>query len=98
VSFVLKDYSDPLIDGKNLKFKKQMRCCNVKLREAFVKKGIKVSIGSACNTSESGPSHVLTELHLPFIVRCGVMRFSVSDMNSEHDIEKFGQVLKSILK
>jgi cysteine desulfurase len=62
------------------------RFCNIAFRDYLAKKNVFVSIGSACNTTRKGASHILHELRLPFIVRCGVIRFSLSDDNSDLDI------------
>lgn len=58
---------------------KNKRLCNIKMREEFLRRGIQISIGSACNTNKSGSSHVLHALKLPFIIRCGTIRISIND-------------------
>lgn len=65
------------------------RFCNIKFREELTKRNVKVSIGSACNTSTAGPSHVLLAMKLPFIIRCGVIRFSFGDYNTIADVDEF---------
>lgn len=52
-------------------------------------RGVYISIGSACNTGIQGPSHVLLAMGLPFIVRCGVLRFSFGDYNTLKDLREF---------
>lgn len=66
--------------------KRGMRFCNIAFRDYLASKNVYVSIGSACNTTRKGASHILHELNLPFIVRCGVIRFSLSDDNNELDL------------
>lgn len=63
------------------------RFCNIKFRDMATQKGVKLSIGSACNTSVSGASHVLQALNIPFIVRAGVIRFSFGDYNTISEID-----------
>jgi len=67
--------------------------CNIILKEKLLEEGIIVSIGSACNTTEGQPSHVLTAMKAPYIVRCGVIRISFGDYNTLTDIKKFEQAL-----
>ncbi len=73
------------------------RFCNINFRKLLAEKNIKVSIGSACNTSRKGASHVLLNLKLPFIVRCGVIRFSFSDYTSFSDLDLFEKRCKFLL-
>lgn len=73
------------------------RFCNIKFREELTRRNVKVSIGSACNTLVSGPSHVLLAMKLPFIVRCGVIRFSFGDNNTIRDILEFEQRCSDLL-
>lgn len=68
--------------------------CNLQLREYLTKRGVQVSIGSACNVSKKEASHILHELKLPREVRSGVIRFSVSDYNTDHDIARTLQILQ----
>ena len=65
------------------------RFCNIAFRKRCAEAGVHVSIGSACNTTRKGASHVLLALKLPFIVRCGVIRFSFGDSNTRGDIDEF---------
>jgi cysteine desulfurase len=64
------------------------RFCNVKLKKALFKRGYVVSIGSACNTKQHGPSHVLKAIGAPFLVRAGTIRISLLDSSSEAGIVK----------
>jgi len=56
--------------------------CNLKLKKELKKQGVIVSIGSACNTKETGPSHVLRAIRAPYIIRCGVIRITLGDNNT----------------
>lgn len=60
--------------------------CNIQLRKDLGDRGVIVSIGSACATGSSQPSHVLMAMGVPHIVRCGVVRVSVSDLTTHFDI------------
>lgn len=71
--------------------------CNIKMREILYKKGIIVSIGSTCNTTVKGASHVLLAIKAPYFVRCGVLRVSISDHTTYGDIETFAKTLCSII-
>jgi cysteine desulfurase len=73
------------------------RFCNVKFREELARRNIKISIGSACNTSTSGASHILTNLRLPFLVRAGVLRFSFGDYNTVADVWEFERRCRDLL-
>lgn len=68
--------------------------CNLKLKKALQDEGVIVSIGSACNTEVSGPSHVLKALNAPFIIRCGVIRISLGDHNTQSEVKKLCDILK----
>lgn len=56
--------------------------CNLKLKKELKNHGVIVSIGSACNTKETGPSHVLRAIRAPYIIRCGVIRITLGDNNT----------------
>ena len=49
--------------------------------------GICVSSGSACTTSSLDPSHVLLSLGLPHEIAHGSLRLSLSDTNTEEEID-----------
>lgn len=63
--------------------------CNVKLKKFLEKNNIIISIGSACNSDNSKPSHVIYALDLPYICRCGVIRISLGDENTYSQIQQF---------
>lgn len=65
------------------------RFCNVKLKSDLAAAGAFISIGSACLTSEKGPSHVLKAIDAPFIIRCGVIRISLGDFNTKAQVHNF---------
>ena len=67
------------------------RFCNIQFRAECIKRGVHLSIGSACNTAVTAPSHVLMALRLPFIVRCGVIRFSLGDYNTMAEVDEFAR-------
>jgi len=53
--------------------------CNIKLKDFFEAHKIVLSIGSACNSSGSGMSHVLKAMQCPKEVALGIMRISAYD-------------------
>lgn len=65
---------------------KTNKICNIALRKYLTNRGVKVSIGSACQVNQAGASHVLHELNLPYKLRAGCIRFSVSDYTTKRDI------------
>jgi len=65
------------------------RFCNVKLKSDLAADGVFISIGSACLTSLQGPSHVLKAIDAPYIIRCGVVRISLGDFNTEAQCYEF---------
>ncbi len=72
-----------------------MSVCNIKLRKRFEAAGIIVSVGSACNASGEGMSHVLKAMNCPKEVGVGVLRIS-SYMNPREDYEKVADTLTEI--
>ena len=69
------------------------RFCNVKLKQSLFDEGVIISIGSACNTKSSGPSHVLKAIRAPYIVRSGTIRISMLDTVSEDQVQKMIKIL-----
>lgn len=67
--------------------------CNVKLKQDLLNDKVIISIGSACNSSNNKPSHVLHSIKAPYIIRCGVIRISLGDFNSFSEIKKFCNIL-----
>ena len=60
-------------------------------------RGICVSSGSACTTASLEPSHVLLALGLPHEVAHGSLRLSLSEYNTEEEIDYIlGEVPKVI--
>ncbi len=51
------------------------------------KEGVYVSTGSACSSHHGGGSHVLRAMGLPEEDIAGAIRFSLSDMNTEEEID-----------
>ena len=56
-------------------------------------KGICASSGSACTSGSLDPSHVLLALGLPHEVAHGSLRLSLSDNNTEEDVDA---ILKAV--
>jgi len=72
--------------------------CNIKMRRLLNESGIVVSIGSTCNTTSKETSHVLKAMKIPYNVRCGVLRISLSDMNTVKDCDSFIAALETLLR
>ena len=61
-------------------------------------KGISASSGSACTSGSLDPSHVLLAIGLPHEVAHGSLRLSISENNTEEDIDYILKVLPPIIK
>lgn len=55
---------------------------------------IYVSSGSACNSNHSGPSHVISALHMPEDYENGVLRITIGEENTIEELETVVQLLK----
>lgn len=60
--------------------------CNTDMKNALFKKGIVVSIGSACNTNSPKASHVLYSMQVDELIRKGTLRISLSDQNTYDEV------------
>ncbi|NLB23041.1 MAG: cysteine desulfurase NifS, partial [Clostridium sp.] len=56
------------------------------------------SSGSACTSGSLDPSHVLLGIGLPHELAHGSLRLSLSDFNTEEEVEKVIEVLPGIIK
>ena len=72
--------------------------CNVKLKEDLDKKGIVVSIGSACHTADQDISHVMKAIRMPENVGRGVIRVSFGDHNTVSDVKDFLKAFETCSK
>jgi cysteine sulfinate desulfinase/cysteine desulfurase-like protein len=63
--------------------------CNIKMKEELEKNDIIISIGSACNTSDSDVSNVIKALQVPDSLRSGILRISMQDDITKECIIKF---------
>ena len=61
-------------------------------------KGISASSGSACTSGSLDPRHVLLAIGLPHEVAHGSLRLSISENNTEEDIDYILEVLPPIIK
>lgn len=87
------------VKNKEFEGKEFKRLCNTKIKTDLNKKGIIVSIGSACSTSSEKASHVLYAIKAPDKIRQGVIRVSLSDSNTPAEVSIFTKtVLASIRK
>lgn len=71
--------------------------CNVAFKHALAKKGIIVSISSACLTSNKKSSHVLTAMDLPSVIKKGVIRISLGDYNTPEECDTFVNIFLEVL-
>ncbi len=60
--------------------------------------GIYVSLGSACDSSNIEPSHVLKAIHVPEAYIHGSLRFSFGAENTKEDIDMTIDALKTIIE
>lgn len=73
--------------------------CNKKICEELSKRNICIGTGSACNSNSSrNVSHVLDAMDIPDELTKGVIRISLSHMNTKDDIDKFVRELCLMLK
>lgn len=63
--------------------------CNTKMREELERRGIVVSVGSACNTANTKASHVLYAMGANDLIRRGALRISLGDDTTIDDAKKF---------
>jgi cysteine desulfurase len=63
--------------------------CNTKIKLALEKKGIVISVGSACNTASPLASHVLYAMRADEYIRKGALRISLGDDNTVAEVKKF---------
>jgi len=61
-------------------------------------KGICASSGSACTSGSLDPSHVLLAIGLSHEVAHGSVRFTLSDRNTEDDVDYIIEVMPEIIK
>ena len=78
---LLISIAKPAAEGKEF--------CNVKFKKALDKMCVVISITSACLTSSSKASHVLTSIGAPDIIKRGVLRISLGDNNTMDEMKIF---------
>lgn len=60
-------------------------------------KGIAASSGSACTSGSLDPSHVLLAIGLPHEIAHGSLRFSLSEENTEAEVDYVINTLREIV-
>lgn len=65
------------------------KLCNQKIKTALEKRGIVVSVGSACNTASPKASHVLYAMGADDRIRAGALRVSLGDSSTAADVDAF---------
>lgn len=63
--------------------------CNTSIKETLERRGVIISVGSACNTADPKASHVLYAIGADTYIRRGCLRISLGDHNTKEDIDKF---------
>lgn len=71
--------------------------CNTQMKDALCKRGVIVSIGSACNTASKSASHVLDAMNADDAIRRGTLRVSFGDNNTVADAKTFARELLDII-
>lgn len=61
-------------------------------------KGVSASSGSACTSGSLDPSHVLLAIGLPHEIAHGSLRLSLSDVNTEEDVDYIISIVPDIIK
>lgn len=61
-------------------------------------KGIAASSGSACTSGSLDPSHVLLALGRPHEVAHGSLRLSLSEYNTEQDVDTILEVIPGVIR
>lgn len=72
--------------------------CNQQVRGELERRGIIVSIGSACNTASPKASHVLFAMGADELIRKGTLRISLGDSNTLDEAKKFVKEFLLVLK
>ena len=60
--------------------------------------GIAASSGSACTSGSLDPSHVLLAIGLPHEIAHGSLRITLSENNTDEDVERLLEVLPGIVQ
>lgn len=69
--------------------------CNKAIRNGLEYKGILVGLGSACNGSAQ--SNIMARLGVPEELRAGIIRISLSSMNTQKEIDKFVEIFSQLI-
>lgn len=98
---VLQDYPIIFLTKNSINtllvsFVPEWKFCNSKFRLGMAAKGVKVSVGSACNSGNLKASHILDELGVNDKVKAGTIRFSVGDFNKDSDIDYLKKILPDV--
>jgi cysteine desulfurase len=88
ISGLGKKYLDTTLFISIVKRKKPY-ICNKKIKDYLEKKGIIISVGSACNTSSPTASHVLYSLGCDELIRKGALRISFGDNSTMEEAKVF---------
>lgn len=72
--------------------------CNAQMKNDLEKKGVVVSVGSACNTASPKASHVLYAMDADDLIRKGTLRISIGDDTTLDEAKKFVQEFLLVVK
>ena len=97
---VMKEIPETILNGSRTK----RLCSNASITFKYIEgealllrlddKGISVSTGSACSSTELKPSHVLTAIGLPAAIAHGTTRFTLSRYTTKEELDYTFNVLK----
>lgn len=71
------------------------KICNRAIRKSLESEGIIVGLGSACN---KGANSIVKTMGIPEHLLGGVIRISLSDMNTDEEVEKFVEVFIKVIE
>ena len=67
--------------------------CNQEMAKCLDRRGVVASVGSACNTSNAKPSHVLSAIGFQKGEFGKVMRFSFGEQTTEKELQRAAHII-----
>jgi cysteine desulfurase len=104
-NFVLENFSNATINGTRDADKRLPNTSNISFENtngemilfSLDAAGVCVSTGSACHSADHSPSPVLQAMNLPYSKAMGSIRFTLSRLNTEEEIDEVIKVLPEII-
>jgi cysteine desulfurase len=104
-NFVLENFSNATVNGTRDANKRLPNTSNISFENTngemilfrLDEAGICVSTGSACHSADHSPSAVLQAMNVPYSKAMGSIRFSLSRLNTEEEIDEVIKVLPAII-